>query len=946
MQPCGVPRIGSGIPLVARRAELAALESALAAAADGRAGAVLLSGDAGVGKSRLLAELTAKARQDGVKVLLGRCLDVERAGLPYLPFVEALGRLPVSGASRLDDAMEQLRLFEAVHTELAELAADNCVLLALEDLHWADAATRDLLLFLVSRLNRQRLLVVASYRVDDLHRRHPLRPLLTELGRLSTVDRVDLMPFDRADAMAFVSALSDGALPEATLRGIAERSEGNAFFCEELTAFYGSGGVPTGLADLLLARLERLGRNAQRVVRAASGAGAVVEHSALQAVTGLDADDLDEALRESVQHNVLVAADNGYAFRHALLREAVYGDLLPGERVRLHGSYTRLVTSPASLAYHAMQSHDLPTAFTAHVRAAEEAADLLAPAEALHHVEQALQLFGAVPEPGIAEYSLHRLASRMAFAAGDTDRAIVYARSAVGLADSPEDGAEARHQLVVTLIPLETASAEIAAAVTEAWELVKDRPPSVTRAKILALRAREWAWYGAAVLDIDELERLAHQAREAAKQVDADDVAVDALVTQAIYAEWRERVDEARDFYRSAATQAAAIGAYNVELRARNNLGVTLYQEGRFRESLEVSTELVERATAFGLTWSELAVEGRVNRMGTLFNLGDRAAADPPEDYSAAPRWAALRIEAASLYRLAVAGRFGEVAEAAARILAHSDNDARVIGRVGFARLEAALWQGDQRDAVEESSRILDSIDQQPRASVAKARHAGALAIAALADMAERARRRGDEDAARDAVVEGQRMHETALSQGKYSLEHQWREDMRNPETVCLEARMNAELNRLQGENDVKLWRIAVSTAAPFKYWQAVARWRLAEALANDGRRDEAGAELRTAHTDAVHIGAAPLRAAVEALAKRARFTLSGLEPDSDDLLTPRERSVLELVASGLTNRQIGEQLYISEKTASVHLSRVMAKLGAGSRTEAVSLAYDRGLLA
>ena len=158
MQPCGVPRIGSGIPLVARRAELAALESALAAAAEGRTGAVLLAGDAGVGKSRLLAELTALARRDGAKVLVGRCLDVERTGLPYLPFVEALGRLPESGASRLDDAMAQLRLFEAVHTELAELAADNCVLLALEDLHWADAATRDLLLFLVSRLRGQRLL--------------------------------------------------------------------------------------------------------------------------------------------------------------------------------------------------------------------------------------------------------------------------------------------------------------------------------------------------------------------------------------------------------------------------------------------------------------------------------------------------------------------------------------------------------------------------------------------------------------------------------------------------------------------------------------------------------------------------------------------------------------------------------------------------------------------
>ncbi|MEV6609347.1 AAA family ATPase [Kutzneria sp. NPDC051319] len=936
-----MPRIGSGIPLVGRRTELAALESALSAAADGRAGAVLLAGDAGVGKSRLLAELTARARADGVTVLTGRCLDVERAGLPYLPFVEALGRLPESSASRLDDAMEQLRLFEAVHTELTELAAGSVVLLALEDLHWADAATRDLLLFLVSRLNRQRLLVVATYRVDDLHRRHPLRPLLTELGRLSTVDRVELAPFDRADAMTFVSALSDDALADEALRNIATRSQGNAFFCEELIAAYGTA-VPTGLSDLLLSRVERLGRDAQRVVRAASGAGGEVEHSVLQAVAELD--DLDEALREAVQHNVLVTAERGYAFRHALLREAVYEDLLPGERFQLHAKYARVVTSPASLAYHALQSHDLPTAFKASVQAADMAVELRAPAEALHHVEQALRFFGAVPDPGVSEYSLQRLASRMASAAGDSDRAVAYARSAIGLADDPETGAEARHQLVLTLIPLETASAEIAAAVSEAWELVQDRPPSVTRARIIALRAREWAWYGSAGLDIDELERLAEQARDEAMRVGADDVAVDALITLAVYAEWRDRAEEAQELYRAAATRAAEIGAYAVELRARNNLAVNLSMQGRVQDVLVVANELVERAVEVGLAWSELAIEARVARMAVRFNMGDRAAAEKLEDHTTAPRWASMRLEAAALYELAVAGRFEEVDEGAARIMTYSD-DANIVGRVRFARAEAAMWRGDLREAVDESLRLIASIAEAPRASVTKARRAGAMAVGALADMAEQAWRRGDDDAARDAVAEGERVHELALTEGEYSLDHQWREDMRNPETACMEARMDAELNRLRDEIDVELWRVAVAAAESFKYWQASARWRLAEALINDGRREEAIVELQAAHAEAVHMGALPLRDAVETLAKRARIEVAGVEVDTEDLFTPRERATLELVASGLTNRQVGERLYISEKTASVHLSRVMAKLGASSRTEAVSLAYERGLL-
>jgi DNA-binding NarL/FixJ family response regulator len=330
--------------------------------------------------------------------------------------------------------------------------------------------------------------------------------------------------------------------------------------------------------------------------------------------------------------------------------------------------------------------------------------------------------------------------------------------------------------------------------------------------------------------------------------------------------------------------------------------------------------------------------------MGIGFNTGNRAAAEALDDHSTAPRWASTRMEAAALYELAIAGRFDEVDEAAARIMTYSD-DARTVGRVRAARAEAALWRGELREAVDESLRIIESNADTPRARVAEARWAGAVAVGALADIAEQAWRRGDDEAARDAVAEGEHVHEFALSQGKYSLENQWREDMRNPETICMEARMYAELNRLRDEADIEMWRVAVAKAATFRYWRVSARWRLAEALLNDGRRDEAIGELQSAHADAVHMGASPLRKAIEALAKRARIGIDGDEPDTDDLFTPRERSVLELVAGGLTNRQVGERLYISEKTASVHLSRVMAKLGAASRTEAVSLAYERGLL-
>ncbi|HKN95997.1 MAG TPA: AAA family ATPase, partial [Pseudonocardiaceae bacterium] len=381
-----VPRLGSGIPLVARVAEMDRLRASLARAEVGVAGAVLVSGDAGIGKSRLVEELGRTATSRGGIVLTGRCLDVGETGLPYLPFVEilvylnrqdpaavrrwpALARLlpesnmparpePATTTTRPGGSnaaperdLGQLQLFDALFTMLADLSSDRCVVLIVEDLHWADPSTRDLLSFLVSRLRNQRLLVVGSYRGDDLHRRHPLRPLLAELVRLPAVERIDLEPFDEADSRRFVAALAEEPVPDDVIRQIAERSEGNAFFAEELMAAHADcDGVPTALADVLLARIERLSPKTQNVVRLASVAGRRVRHSVLQAVTDLSPVDLDDALREAVQHHVLLVDDRGdrYAFRHALLREAVYADLLPGERARMHSAYAKYIATTES----------------------------------------------------------------------------------------------------------------------------------------------------------------------------------------------------------------------------------------------------------------------------------------------------------------------------------------------------------------------------------------------------------------------------------------------------------------------------------------------------------------------------------------------------------------------------------------------------------------------
>ncbi|MGH8824517.1 MAG: AAA family ATPase, partial [Jiangellaceae bacterium] len=236
-------------PLVGRADEVRALTAAVDRAGRGQPGVVLVAGDAGVGKTRLLVELIAGAAQGGATVLVGHCLDVGGVGLPYLPFTEALRPLTVDGAagSNLPDGdwrgvelgarppapgadVSQLQLFDAVAGTLARAGdeGDGPALLVLEDLHWADQSTRDLLAFLVGRMRDERLLIVASYRSDDLHRRHPLRPLLAQLTRLPVVERLDVVPFDIDEMGVYLAALHGSPVADTTLRSILDRSEGNA----------------------------------------------------------------------------------------------------------------------------------------------------------------------------------------------------------------------------------------------------------------------------------------------------------------------------------------------------------------------------------------------------------------------------------------------------------------------------------------------------------------------------------------------------------------------------------------------------------------------------------------------------------------------------------------------------------------------------------------------
>ena len=367
---------------IGRAVELRRLDGMLDHAEQGRPQVVLLAGDAGVGKTRLLLAFADRARGRGMRVLAGGCVELGDIGLAYLPVVDALreladdpeearllagaattapglGRLlpgigsagpehnprvpsDVRGPGGLTrDDLDQVQVLDAVRAVLVGLAERSPVALVLEDLHWADRATRDLVAFLARTLRTGRVALAVSYRSDELHRRHPLRPLLAELVRLPAVERLELAPFTRAELTEHLETIAGTPLPADQVAGIHVRSEGNPFYAEQLLAA-GAGGaqgeLPVTLAEVLLARVQGLSEPAQRVLGVAAVAGRRVPHRLLAEVSGQPEAELERGLHEAVSVGVLTtdAATGSYAFRHALLQEAVYGDLLPGEQVRLH----------------------------------------------------------------------------------------------------------------------------------------------------------------------------------------------------------------------------------------------------------------------------------------------------------------------------------------------------------------------------------------------------------------------------------------------------------------------------------------------------------------------------------------------------------------------------------------------------------------------------------
>ncbi|MFD3921938.1 AAA family ATPase [Streptomyces sp. NPDC058595] len=986
---------------VGRDGELTALTEALARAAAGEPQALLVGGEAGVGKTRLIEELISVACRDGAVVAVGGCVEIGGDGLPFAPFSAALRglrrMLPEEIAAAADGQEGELArilpelgpsvsdalgehgtasLFELTVRLLERVAAERTVVLILEDLHWADASTRHLLAYLFRTLRRGRLLVITTYRTDDIHRRHPLRPLLAELDRLRTVSRIELSRFSRAEVRRQLHGiLGDEPAPH-LVDEIFGRSDGNAFFVEELAVAIESGcrsGLTDSLRDLLLVRVETLPENAQRVARIVAEGGATVEFPLLLAVAQLSEDDLIDALRAAVGANILLPVDgDGYRFRHSLVREAISDDLLPGERSRLNRRLAEALEADPSLVrgdesttrlagywYHA---HDAAKALPVVLLASVEARRRYAHAERLRLLERAMELWDAAPEdiraclrppddtevyPPTAEGASAPLryldllaeATVAARSGGERERALALSKKAMRVLETGDDPLRAawfwtqRSRLVQDLTRGDGWD-ELATA----QDLVRGLPPSAVHASVLS----DVASWGALHRPGPNTLAAADRAVEYARLVGAEHIELNARATRGWLTTESGSIEEGlAEMYavRDRVFELGNLGNLGVLGRISINLPSTLESVGRSEEAVAAAELGITLCHQRGLSDKEAWV--RVNLSESLFSLGrwneSRTAIDEAAQIAHAPKARALVAVRRALLAL---GR-GDAPEAESQVTLaravfgpHDPQPQHVIAPARLAMVSAAR-QGRLAEARAEFEQV--AAQGFPPGMQ---RYALPLLCSAAAMEAD-ARGLPEADAGREAILAIVRDHAKRLP----AVVPVWR---------AYDLLLEAELARADGIVAPKLWARAVAAfealARPYELAEARHRWA-ADLLAASADRERATALLIQAHTTAKRLGARHLVEETELLAGRARISLSttprlapapGPETDAAGSLglTPRERDVLRRVAEGLSNRQIAEELYISPKTASVHVSNILAKLGVSGRTEAAAMTH------
>ena len=863
-------------PLIGRDEELERLEHALRRAQSGVGSAVLVAGEAGMGKTRLASELATRARAAGFEVLMGRCLDLVGTELPYQPFVEALRPLR-DGHTEHESAGSQLRVFEDTLALITDLAASAPALLVLEDLHWADTSTLDLVVYIAHNLDERRVLLLATYRADEPSSAERMRRLADGVRRSGAALLVELGPLTREELTELLAARA-GAPPPALAEAIVTRSEGNPFFAEELLAAGGDEGVelPRGLRELLLQRVALLDRRTREVLRLAAAAGRDVAYPLLRDAAALPASEVRDSLRRAVEHGILVPdrATGSFRFRHALLAEAIYATLLPGEREELHARLADELArgephaAAAELAPHWAAAGRAREALVASVEAAREAEAVFGLAEARAHLERALELWADVPDAaelvGLDLPELSSWAAERAIQTGAAPRAVELGGQAVALVGDgdPLRAALLHERLGRYLLAACSRDAGLA-AFERAVELVPPQPPSPERAQVLAAlgHALMLAWRH------EESRPTCEQALELARAVGARRAEFRALAVLGVDLAYLGRGDEGLAQLRLALELAEESGVPEDLDRAYIFLTDVLTMLGRPQESAQLAAAAVDITGRYGIEQVTLVS----NQVEALVAIGEW---DDADRVSAA----ALRANTANWPHQALVNRAelevgrGDFDEARAHLeaaLATARDDERGSLPYDTVVTELALWEHRWTDA---DQAVGDAL-ARTRSREAALFRVGLCAqgLRAQAELAALAHARRDADAIRHRRGQARKLVAGARRAAAEAATV-------TPNVAGWRAQAEAEHERTRGLARPEAWSAAATM------WErlerppraAYCRWRQAEALVAAGAsRSEATIPLREAHAVAARIGARPLLRELELLAERARLNLA-----------------------------------------------------------------------
>jgi DNA-binding CsgD family transcriptional regulator/tetratricopeptide (TPR) repeat protein len=994
---------------IGRLDELAALDEALESASAGRPTTVLIGGDAGVGKSSLLARWNEGARERGARLVIGFALDLGELAPPYGAVTQALrnllgavdpaeldefvgrdrsvlGRLipelATIGAPGESWQLGQFRVFDRLRDILERASLDAPLVLELEDLHWADPSTRAFLVYLAENLSAGHLLTIGTYRPEDVATGAGFGSTLGQLRRRPNVHLVELHPFTRTEIEDQLEAVLGHAPTTALLEAVVKRSEGNALVVEELAAAADpTTTLPESVADATASRAASLSDDAQAVLRAAAVIGAVVDDDVLRSVAKVDDLELDRALRQIVSVRLLVRdpASSVFRFRHALIQEAIYDQTLPGERRRLHAAVaTALVrdrddealdgTLAALVARHWSEAQLFEKAFRASLVAGVATKQQAAYEESVGHYERALELWDRAPEArtNVAHAAVLADAAASAYMAGAFAAAHRYARAAVDeLGDAPDPSLQFR-----ALVQLETATYGVGgdwfAIAAEVGRLEDEGRPPVERIRILEDRAyalNEENWQAAIALARD-VQALSTAEGDPYLIARAEMLLSDCL--------WMRDPTASEALMRHALELVIDRGDALMENDVRRGLVETLQIAHKYEAIIEASEQGIEFAERRHLArmararfcahkaWAEL----RLGRLVEARSTVERGLADEPVSHV---------LNLLHLVGTQAATALGDYGDAAAHIEAGRILDAyhdAEVGRpyFGTTRAELALAERrlpDVRRFVEPA--LAHLAEKGPVGDeLETAWWLAELGLAAAAEQAEIARAAGDEPGVEDARRFA--THVTDLLERVRQL----RDEQAIPDigTVAgYEKLMAGHAVRLDGRDDPGLWAAAAEAFWPTSVEALGARVHQAEAmLATRAPKDEVQAVLAPAHATAVVIAARPLADRMAALARRARIDLRSPAAKDDGAveagspegeideaaaavaalrgrgLTDREIEVLTLVAAGYSNGEIADRLFISAKTASVHVSHILDKLGVSTRTQAATIGVRLGL--